>query len=196
MQIGLFQGKTGKCDFYLPAPSVLSPGKQQWQVHRSLSRNVSFWLLSSGSHGCKPYTFSGLGVLGACSTCGSLKSWGIRCGIQTLHSPGRSWELEDPPRLYGSVPGVGFIVRECLSLSYTLQCGWCGYFLICPVCRSCSASFQISCRENCSVCSYRSVCPMSMGGGEFRSLLCHHLVLYWKASYGFNNNLDILLHGS
>ena len=49
----------------------------------------------------------------------------------------------------------------------------CGFFLICLMCWSHSASLQISCRGHCSMCSCRS--GVSMGGGELRSLLCGHL---------------------
>ena len=39
-----------------------------------------------------------------------------------------------------SMPGVRFMVRECLILSCLFLCG---YFLTYPVCRSCLASFWI-----------------------------------------------------
>lgn len=53
-----------------------------------------------------------------------------------------------------------------------------GFFLI-PTCRSCSASFWISFRENYSIWSCRLI--ISMGEGKFKSLLCHHLELEsWK----------------
>ena len=40
---------------------------------------------------------------------GSLKGWGTKYGLQALHSSGRSWELEVPSWLYGTVcVGVGW----------------------------------------------------------------------------------------
>lgn len=122
-------------------------------------------------------TGSGLGVSGACSTVRSLRSWGTRCGSHTLHSPGRCWELKVPSRLYGFVLRGGvYCARVSQSFLYiSVWVIWVFYHL--PVCRHCSASFKISCTENSLVCSYRWVCPISMGGGEFRRLLCLHLVL-------------------
>lgn len=43
--------------------------------------------------------------------------------------------------------------------------------LILTVCKRHSASFRISLEGNCSV----SNCTFSVGGSEFRSLLCYHL---------------------
>lgn len=41
-------------------------------------------LQSYESHGCKPHWFSDLGVLGTCPSDGRLKSWGVRCWVQTF----------------------------------------------------------------------------------------------------------------
>ena len=73
-------------------------------------------------------------------------------------------------QLYVAVPAVRFMERVCLRLFYRFLCG---YFLICPMCRSHSVSFWVSFRENCSIWSCRF--SMSVGGGELRSFLCHHL---------------------
>lgn len=48
--------------------------------------------------------------------------WGPRCVVQTLHSSRTSWELGFFPRLYDAMPGVEFLARVHLSLSYPLQC--------------------------------------------------------------------------
>lgn len=58
------------------------------------------------------------------------------------------------------------VARLSLSLPCLL---WCGLILICPLGRSCSASFQVILRGNYSSCSYRS--GVSVGGGEFRIFL-------------------------
>ena len=63
-------------------------------------------------------------------------------GFQTLLSSGRSWELGVlsscmalQKRLSSSSSTVaGFMMGVCLSPSYMF---WCGYFLVCPVWRSC-----------------------------------------------------------
>ena len=89
------------------------------------------------------------GDLAVCSLGGSLKSWGARCVLQTLHSLGRSWELGIHSWLCGTVPMVGFMARLCLSFSYPFLCG---HFLSHPIWRSHSPSFWISLRGNCCVC--------------------------------------------
>ena len=102
---------------------------------------------------------------------GSVKSSDARCVIQTLFSSRRSWELGVPSQLYGPVPGVGFVVRVCLSLSYPFW--YCEYFLICLICKSHSGSFWISLRGTCPLvsCTFSA----SMEGGRFKSLLYCHL---------------------
>lgn len=71
--------------------------------------------------------------------------------------------------MYSAVSGVGFIA--CLSLSYLF---WYGYFLICLVCRSHSASVWISSRDPC-VAPCVAEHSVSVGGGELSSLPCHDL---------------------
>lgn len=75
--------------------------------------------------------------------------------------------VKDPTQLYGTMPGIGFMIRVCLGLSSSF---WCRYFLSYLMCRSHSTIFWISLRGNCSICS----CALgaSMGGRMFRSLLC------------------------
>lgn len=63
---------------------------------------------------------------------------------------------------------VGFMSRILSTFRFWR---WC--FPCCPMCRSYSARFWISLRGNCSMC--RCVFSESLGGGKFRSLLCHHL---------------------
>ena len=103
------------------------------------------------------------GDLAVCSLGGSLKSWGARCVLQTLHSLGRSWELGIHSWLCGTVPMVGFMARLCLSFSYPFLCG---HFLSHPIWRSHSPSFWISLRGNCSLC--HCIFSMSMEEVKFR----------------------------
>ena len=115
---------------------------------------------------CKPHWLSELGDLGSCPLGGSVKCWGTRCVVQTLHCSRKSWELEFSSQLCGSVLAVGFIARVCYQF-------WYKSFLSHPMCRSHSANFWISLRENCSMCG--CVFGASMGGGILRSFLCRHL---------------------
>lgn len=65
---------------------------------------------------------------------------------------------------------VGFVVKLCRPLLPT----WiCFFFLIYPVCKSHSANFGVTFSKYCCTCSYK-VC-VSVGGGEFKILLCYHL---------------------
>ena len=89
------------------------------------------------------------------------KVGGAQCGVQILHSSGRRSRFWVLSLLWVAVPRVGFMVKCCPSLPYPLRFG---PFLVCPMHRSCSASFF--CRGNCSVCSCR--CRVFAGGCEFR----------------------------
>ena len=63
--------------------------------------------------------------------------------------------------------------QDCVSASSTsLDVG---FFLIYPMCRSCSVSAWIFFSEKFSIYSFRY--SVSMKGGNFRILLCHHLEL-------------------
>lgn len=65
-----------------------------------------------------------------------------------------------------------FMEKLFLSLLYLFQCFFFPFLLIYVICRICSASFWISFRVNCSICSYRF--GVSVGEGEFRRLMyCH-----------------------
>lgn len=98
---------------------------------------------------------------------GSLKSWRhymLDPNILLLRKKlGIVWI---PSQLYITVPGLGFVVRVCLSLSYLFPCG---YFFVHLICTSHWASFGISFRGNCPMCS--SWFSVYKGGSEFRSLL-------------------------
>lgn len=72
--------------------------------------------------------------------------------------------------LYGAALGVRLMAMLCLSLSDPF---YYRYFPSGWMCRCRSTSFWIFRRGSCSV--YICIFGMSMGGGKFRSLLCHHL---------------------
>lgn len=74
--------------------------------HENICCGLQFWHAWSGvSHAHKPKWLSQLGVSGMCSLGGSLKCWGTKCGLQTTHSSGSSWELGVLSRLYGTALG-------------------------------------------------------------------------------------------
>lgn len=112
---------------------------------------------------------SELGVLGACPTLRSLKSWSIRSWGKLFTPQGEAGNCGFPP----IVLRVGFIVKVCLNLSYPFNCG---YILIHSVYRSHSGSSWISDSKNFSMCSCRFSVTF-VGGGEFRNLLHHQLGL-------------------
>lgn len=124
----------------------------------------------------KPHWLSKLDVLGAGHSSADLKSCGVRSGVQTLYSSGRSLELWAPSWLWVTMLGVVRMVRLSLSLSYRFRCGC---FHVCLMWRSRSARFGVSFRGNCSIWSCRFT--VSLSGGEFRIFLCHHLEPLWSA---------------
>lgn len=84
--------------------SVLVPKASESKSVSPL-RAISQLALAHGSHGCEPLWFSELDV--AHLSGGSLNSWVVQCGIQTLHSSGRN---------------SGFWIPSCLWLP---SLGWC-----------------------------------------------------------------------
>lgn len=77
-------------------------------------------LLSSpqprGSWGCEPHWFSKLHVLGDC-----LSGAGLKCGVWTFPSSGRSSRFPVPFWLWFTSLWMWFITRLCPSLSYTFS---------------------------------------------------------------------------
>lgn len=127
------------------------------------------WLQSCGTYEWKLYWLLERGVYGPHPSCGSLKSWGTRCEVQTICSSWRSWELRLCSQLQDTLPGAGFMERVFLRLSYPCRCG-CSF--ICSMCMSCllvSGSF----RARCSTCS--CIYDVPVGGEALRSFLFHHL---------------------
>lgn len=70
--------------------------------------------------------------------------------------------------------------RLCLSLSYPLRCG---FPLTSLMCRICSASFQGFFSEE--IAPYVAVDSVSLGGGELRIFLCHHLEVEPSPTHAF-----------
>ena len=173
MQIGLLQGKM-EVGIFLPALSMLNPQGITTVNPCDPFKNCLFakvllvsWMQASLAFRAR--------FLGTCPSVGSLKNWGTSFKVQAFGSSGKSLGLGVPSRLYGSMLGVGFMARGCLSLSYLFQHRWCRYCLVDLICRSHSASLCISFRRNCSMYSCRFI--GSSQGGELRRLLCCHLKL-------------------
>lgn len=119
MQLDPFQEKTGRWTI-LPAPSVLTHSKS-WA---SLNNFSSVCCKSPGSWECNPHWFSELDILRSHPLVRVINVWALNVGVQTDCSWERSLELGVPSQLYGTMLGVGFVARLCLSLSYPFQCGY------------------------------------------------------------------------
>lgn len=100
--------------------------------------------------------------------------WVLAVGVLDMES--KPFGLQGEARSWDFSPDCKAL---CCGWSWCQECGknslsylfWCAYFLICPTCRSCSASFWVPFRVNCSICS--CTFGVSVWGGE---LLRHHLV--------------------
>lgn len=98
-----------------------------------------------------------------------LKSWGVRCEVQTPCSSGRSSGLCVPSWplvivaavIYGEIMSQPLLSISVWAFSHVLMC------------RSCMSRFWVSFKGNYSVFSYRY--GVSVGGGDFRILLHHHI---------------------
>ena len=102
---------------------------------------------------------------------------GFQYGFQTLHSSGRSWELGVlsscmalQKRLSSSSSSTvaGFMMGVCLSPSYMF---WCGYFLVCPVWRSCLCGGGLvdkSCPTVATTWTVACQAPFSLGFSKQR----------------------------
>ena len=90
IQIDLFQGKTGRWALF-PTPSALGP--LLWFLTPPPLTTASFFAMVLWFCGCKFCWLSKLENLGAYHLGGSLKSWGAKCGVQTLHCTKRSWDF-------------------------------------------------------------------------------------------------------
>lgn len=114
------------------------------------------------------------------------KSWNVGLMVQLFPSPGKSWELRASFGMYGTVPGTGIMVRECLRFSYLL---WCGWFHACPRCRSLSTSFWISHKWNVSIYVVESLYSWEEG----ESTAFHSTILLMSPSPSLlNGNVDLL----
>ena len=163
MQIGKDWGGPALCALTSRGIATASP-------HEFL-RTVCYSLWVSWTQPC---CLSKLGVLGHASHVGVLKDrvLDLACNTFAFQEETRSCTL-----IVWCCAGGWDLQWECLSIPFPFWCGWCGYS-VCLMCRSCSASFQISFRENCSVYNYRFC--VSMAGDEFKRLLwCYH---EWETS--------------
>ena len=151
-----FQGRTERC-FHLPL--CAEPCRDSCSQCSSTCGELLCLLWSCECPGYKPCWLSVLAVLGSCPLSGSLKNWGIKCRVQTLHYSGRSWEWGVPSAYRVLCQGWGF-QWECLSLR---TCFDVSFFLIHLMGKSQSAIFWISFSDKCSVCDCSSGCLWEEG---------------------------------
>ena len=111
--------------------------------------------------------------------------WGIIFQVQVLKFglPGIGFRPFAPQRITGHCEfpsNYGLLCWEwgswwdCLSLFCLF---WCIFFLICLICKSCSASFLVSFVQNCPICSH--IFGVSAGEGSFR--FSYFTILNWNS---------------
>lgn len=121
------------------------------------------WPQPFGSHGSEPHWFSKPHVLGTCLLGTGLKIWSVWYGVWTVHSLGRSSGFINSLLVVGRC-AEGVVYGEIVSQPILPSSMWPSSCW--PMYRSCSASFQLFFRENCSTCSCRFQCVH--GEVEFR----------------------------
>lgn len=92
---------------------------------------------------------------------GALYMWPI---LSTPQGKAENWSSLLPQ--YGAVSRMGFMATVCLTILMWV-------FSQYPMCRNHSYSFWISLSRNQAM--HSCICGASVGGGKFRSLICHHL---------------------
>lgn len=108
----------------------------------------------------------------------------VRCLVQTLHFSRKNRSCEFSRSCILPCLGRWGSWQDCASASPAhFSVGF--FFLVCPVCRSHSASFWISFRGNCSICC--CTFSVSLGGGEFRSLCLTEISLISEILRIFKN---------
>lgn len=167
--------------------TVKPPGGKDWEWIFACSLCTELWGLVKAI-ACLPVkncffvSFSLMGLVDASPVCfqslvfyrpvlqmATLKAGALDVQSKSLAPQGEagSWV---PFWLYGAALGVRLMAMLCLSLSDPF---YYRYFPSGWMCRCLSTSFWIFRRGSCSV--YICIFGMSMGGGKFRSLLCHLL---------------------
>ena len=128
---------------------------------------VTFPFPSAHASTHKPHSFSKSDILGAHLSGEGSKGSDARYGAWIPCSSGGALYLWDTSWVGASAPEVGFLVRPHLCLFYLSDVVLLSWW------RSHSASFQVFFTINWSMCSCRF--GVSVGRGEFRILLHHHL---------------------
>lgn len=149
-QISYFQRKPGQVQ---SAASAWYTRVGGW-VDMSPLRTVSqFSIVVQVLWSQGPLAFRAIGFRGPFLSCKSKK-----CGSNPLL-------FREKPRVVSSLltadchVRMGFMVRLCFSFSYTLLCG---FFLIYPMCKSCSVIFWVVFSGNCFVYSFEIHCIHGM----------------------------------
>lgn len=128
-------------------------------------------LQTYGSPGHKPHLFLKPNILGVHCSSEGFKSWRASCGAQTPHPSGRNATFLRSLLTMGQQAGC-VVFGTTMSLPPPSVSIWPFYPSLWS---SYSASSQVLFRANCYIC--RCIFSVSMGGGEFRIILCHHLQL-------------------
>ena len=98
------------------------------------------------------------------------KSWPSQYGVQTFHSPGRSSRFWVFSQLWVTMLEVGFMVRLCPSLSYSLHCG---FLLIAQRVVISRVAFRVFLKRKLfHLCSYRLSVSMGWNPQCIRVFLC------------------------
>ena len=107
--------------------------------------------------------------------------------LNPLYSSWRSWDVAAPSKLYGSILGMVFLVR--MVSVFPTWCGWgMHFFFFHLLWRGHWTSFWISLRGNWFM--QNGSFKVSVWGGEFRRIPCHHIELEPPLLFKSDNNLE------
>lgn len=138
----------------------------------------------------KPEIYRGLVwglVLGACLTSAGANAWGLS-NLNPLLLKEKFHTFDIIPNCDSLQMGFFFpLVGLCPCLSFLSRC----HFFYSLLWRLCSFNFQVLFRGTYSVGSGRFV--VSMGRGELRILLCHHLESNLSFLYVLYNSFSVIL---
>lgn len=179
MQLDPFQRKPGRW----AASSALSLGGIT-MVTASVPITASLFAIDCGYCGWTPHLFSELSVLGAQPQVRVLKAGHHMCGPNPLLLK-KNLGIGGSPQIVWLCTEWG-LWQECISAFPNSF--HCEYFLVYPMCRNHSASFWISFKRNCSLCSC-AFCT-SKWRREVRSLFCHHLTQFHVQLFTWQSSLN------
>lgn len=137
---------------------------------------------SCGSHGQEPVGFQSWGVLPLVSV----------FKVEVLDVESKFFTCQEEPAVWGSLQTAWHNIRSVFQHFLPILTG---YFLICPVCRNHSASFWISFRGNCSMCSHELGASVERGASYF-TILVDSSIFSSFSVFNFLRNLHTASHSS